>query len=118
MKQCKKILAMLGLASLLLLAGCGGRAANPISSKQPGDREMECPDIEAEMSDLERRARRLLGEQSAKTGKNAALGIGGLFIFPVWFFMDLSDAERQEALAMQDRQAHLQRIYNKKDCDE
>lgn len=114
----KNILAVLCLASLITLAGCGGRTANPIATKEVGDKEMECEDIEAEMSELDRRARRLISEQSAKTGKNAALGVGGLFIFPIWFFMDLSDAERQEATAMQDRQAHLQRIFNRKDCDE
>ncbi len=32
--------------------------------------------------------------------------------------MDLGDAERQEALARQDRYAHLQRISRKKDCEE
>lgn len=118
MKKHKTMLAVLCIASLMTLAGCGGRTANPIATKEPGDKNMSCEDIEAEMSDLERKARRLMGEQSAKTGKNAALGVGGLIIFPVWFFMDLSDAEQQEALAMQDRQAHLQRIFNKKDCDD
>jgi len=78
---------------------------------------MECEVIEAEMSDLDRRARRLMGEQSNKTGKNVAWGLAGLFIWPLWFAMGLSDAERREAQVMQDRYSHLQRIYNKNNCD-
>ena len=78
---------------------------------------MTCENILNEMSDLDRRSRRLLGEQSQKAGKNAVLGVGGLFLFPVWFFMDLGAAEQQEAYAMQDRYRHLERISRKNSCE-
>lgn len=102
----------------LFLAGCAGRSANPIATREVGDNKMECEEILAEMSELDRKARRLMGEQSAKTGKNVAWGVAGLFIWPLWLAMDLSDAERQEAVAMQDRYSHLQRIHAKKDCED
>ena len=102
----------------LPLAGCGGRAANPIAVAHPGDKDMSCDEIEAEMYDMDARARQLMGEESRKTGKNVALGVAGLFFLVPLFFMDLSDAERHEAQAMQDRGRHLLRLYNKKDCDD
>ena len=115
----KKLLIMLLLSAFaaMSVAGCGGRAANPIATKEVGDRELDCDEIEAEMSDLDAQARRLLGEQDNKTGKNVAIGLAGLIIWPIWFFADLSTAERQEAQAMQDRARHLQRLARKKDCD-
>ncbi|MGI9307184.1 MAG: hypothetical protein ACR2P5_07775 [Gammaproteobacteria bacterium] len=118
-EKLKKISAafLLAVFAVLSVSGCGGKTANPISAKEVGDKELDCDEIEAEMSDLDARARRLLGEQSNKTGKNVALGVAGWFLLVPWFFMDLSDAERQEAQAMQDRIRHLQRIANKKDCD-
>ena len=116
----KKLLIMLLLSAFAAMSvvGCGGRAANPIATKEVGDRDLDCDEIEAEMSDLDAQARRLLGEQENKTGKNVALGVAGLFfLWPIWFFADLSTAEKQEAQAMQDRGRHLQRIARKKDCD-
>ena len=121
MNENRKILAAILMAFAVIvlpLSGCAGKTANPIATKHPGDKTMDCEDIEAEMHDLDTRARRLLGEQSSKTGKNVALGIAGWFFLIPWFFMDLSDAERQEAQAMQDRGRHLLRLYNKKNCDE
>lgn len=105
------------IALCLSLAACGGRSANPISVRDSADKEMSCVDIEDEMNELDRKARRLIGEESEKMGKNVALGVGGLFVFPLWFFMDLSDAERVEAQAMEDRMAHLKRVARKGGCD-
>lgn len=111
----KKTIILLCLSAVL--AGCAGRTANPISAKQVGDRELTCPEIEGEMEDLDKRAKRLLAEQSAKTGKNVAWGVAGLIFLPLLLGMDLSDAERQEAQAMQDRHSYLSRLARKKDCD-
>ena len=121
MNKPRNILAAILMAfavAALPLAGCAGKTANPIATAHPQDKDMDCDEIEVEMHDLDARARRLMGEQSSKTGKNVALGIAGWFFLIPWFFMDLSDAERQEAQAMQDRGRHLLRLYNKKDCDE
>ena len=76
----KKLLIMLLLSAFAAMSvvGCGGRAANPIATKEVGDRDLDCDDIEAEMSDLDAQARRLLGEQDNKTGKNVAIGLAGL----------------------------------------
>ena len=111
----KKFISILFL--VFLVSGCAGKTANPISTRQPGDKDLDCEDLEVELSQLDKQAKRLLGEQSDKTGYNAAIGLTGLIIWPVWFALDLSDAERQEAQAMQDRYHYLERLANKKDCD-
>ena len=117
-KKLKNSISAIVLVLFTLVAiGCGGRSASPIASKDVGDSKMSCYEIEAELSDLDVKARRLLGEQSDKKGSNAAIFLGGLILFPVWFFADLSDAERIEAEAMQDRGRHLQKIANKKKCN-
>lgn len=109
---------LLAIFAALAVSGCGGGSANPIATREVGDRDLDCDEIEAEVVDLDARSRRLLGEKSGKTGKNVAVGVVGLILFwPALFFLDLSDAEKEEAQAMQDRMRHLQRIANKKDCD-
>ena len=105
-----------GLLCLSLVA-CAGRTANPIAVKEVGDKEMTCENILSEMNDLDRLSRRLLGEQSSKASKNAALGVAGFFLLFPWIFMDLGDAEQQEAYAMQDRYRHLERISRKNSCE-
>ncbi len=60
MKQ--KIILLFFLSTLLM--GCAGRDANPIGTRQTGDKELSCDDIESEVSELDQRARRLIGEQS------------------------------------------------------
>ena len=114
----KKLLMALCLILALSLGGCAGRTANPTATALPGDKELDCETLEAEMSHLDAEARRRFSQQSGKTGTNVALGIAGWFLLVPWFFMDFSDAERVEAEAMRDRFRHLQRLYNKQDCDE
>ena len=114
----KNAICTMLLSAILLLPSCGGRSANPISVREVGDSKMDCEDIAAEMAELDSRARRLMSEQENKTGENVAWGVAGLILLPLALGMDLSDAERQEAMAMQDRYRHLDRIYRKKDCEE
>ncbi len=111
----KKTIILICLSAIL--AGCAGRTANPISARQAGDKELTCAEIEGEMEELDKRAKRLLAEQSAKTGKNVAWGVAGFIFLPLLLGLDLSDAERQEAQAMQDRHSHLSRLSRKKECD-
>lgn len=109
----KKILC--GICLVILLAGCAGRAANPVSVRQFGDEHKSCALISNEMRQIETNIQRLIPE-SNKTGKNVALGIGGLFVWPAWLFMDLSNAEKEEINAYRMRYDHLANISQQKGC--
>lgn len=98
------------------LAGCGGRAPNPISISRPGDMMMSCFSLESEMCEVEGYIKKLIPD-TQKTGKNVGLGVAGCFLLVPWFFMDFSDAEKIEVDAYRQRYNHLVRIYNAKRCD-
>ena len=100
---------------LLSLIGCAGRAANPVTINQFGDDQKSCPAIKSELKTIENNIQRLIPETN-KTGKNVALGITGLIVFPAWFFMDLSNAEKEEVNAYRARHDRLVTIAEIKKC--
>lgn len=67
------------LLALISLAGCGGRAAQPVAKTQLGDEQMSCEELKAEMAHAEAQVQALIPE-SKKTGKNVALGAAGVFL--------------------------------------
>lgn len=104
------------LIALISMVGCGGRAAQPVAKSQLGDENMRCEELKAEMAHAEAQVQALIPE-SKKTGKNVALGAAGVFLIFPWFFMDMSDAERTEIKAYQDRYLELEKLYKRKGCD-
>src|SRR5690606_33755103 len=88
------------------LVGCAGRTANPVMVYQQGDEQKTCQAISSEIRTIENNIQRLIPE-SEKTGKNIALGVAGLFVWPAWLFMDLSNAEKEEINAFRNRHDRL-----------
>lgn len=108
----KKILPLL---AILAIANCAGRAPNPVTVIQPGDRNLDCDDLESMMSEIQGNINRLMPE-SEKTGKNVVKGVAGAFFIVPLFFMDFSESEKVEIEAFRSRYNHLARLYNKKGC--
>lgn len=97
------------------LAGCAGRAANPVMIQQYGDDKKSCQALEREMAFIQAEIQRLI-PQTEKTGKNVALGVTGFFFIVPLFFMDLSKAEQIEVDAYRRRYNHLLIIASDKQC--
>lgn len=103
------------LSVALLLAGCGGRAANPVMINQYGDQTKSCAALELEMNQMQENIQRLM-PKTDKTGKNVALGVTGFFLIVPLFFMDLSQAEQIEVDAFRQRYNTLAVIATDKGC--
>lgn len=103
------------IAALALVTGCAGKTANPVPESQIGDSDMTCEEISAEMAHIKNRVA-VLTPETKKGLKNTALGVTGIFLIVPWFFMDLSDAEKVEIQAYQERGLKLQRIAARKKC--
>jgi len=108
----KKFILVLTTLSLI---GCAGRTPAPIHISRPGDHDLSCRSIEAELAEIDGNIKRLIPE-SQKTGTNVGLGVAGAFLIVPWFFMDFSDAERVEIEAYRARYNLLTRLYNDKKC--
>ncbi|PWF20885.1 hypothetical protein DD235_16530 [Corticimicrobacter populi] len=104
------------VVALGLLAGCAGRNANPVTVQQYGDDAKSCQALEHEMAFIESEVQRLM-PQTAKAGKNTALGVSGAFFLIPLFFMDFSQAEQVEVDAYRQRYNHLAILALDKGCE-
>ena len=95
------------LAAALVVAGCAGRAPQPIAIAQPQDRFMNCTAITAEIDANNVKVQALAQEQGFKVAQNVAAGVAGLFIPVLWFGMDFQGAASTDAAALQARQQYL-----------
>jgi len=105
-KMCILIIAVVA-------SGCAGRSASPVMATQYQDKGLSCEQVGEEMRRIEVEIRSLL-PQSDKTRNRVGWGIAGLFFFPLWFAMDLSDAEKIEIDAYKTRYENLRYLAHDK----
>ncbi|MGH7060777.1 MAG: hypothetical protein ACREFH_10345 [Stellaceae bacterium] len=104
----------MGLAAAL--AGCAGRAPQPVAVVQSQDPSLDCTAIAAEVKAGDARIQELGSEEGAKAAQNVAAGVAGLFIWPLWFAMDFQGAASTETTALQSRQEYLATLAAQKRC--
>ena len=99
----------------LTVAGCGGKAPNPLAKYQPGDEKRSCAGLKSEIATNEAEIARMVPGEDA-TGKNVVLGVTGVFLIVPWFFMDFKDGEAVEIQALRRRNQWLWEVASDKDC--
>ena len=105
-----------GVLLLAAVAGCAGRAPQPVAVVQPQDRYADCPAIIAEVQANNKKIQDLAGEQGGKVAQNVAAGVIGLFIWPVWFGMDFQGTAGKEVDALNSRQQYLATLAEQRNC--
>lgn len=108
--------ALFLLPVAMMATGCGGREAHPVAVTNLNDSGLDCAAIEREIMANNQNIRTTLKEKSNGQLKNAALGVGGLIIWPAWFFMDPKSPEKVEITAYQNRNNVLKNLANQKKC--
>ena len=105
-------------AALLAAAGgvCMGRAPQPVAVIQPQDQFMDCTAIYAEIQANNAKVQQLAKDNGWKVAQNVAAGVGGVFIWPLWFAMDFQGTADKEATALQSRQQYLGALAVQKRC--
>ncbi len=98
MKKVVMIICLVGI----LLQGCAGRDAYPVKISQSGDRDISCKGLELEMSRNKTSIAVKLAHDRSKLWSN-------IFWF-IWFppLMDVKEAEKTEAEALQRRNNRLE----------
>jgi hypothetical protein len=91
----------------LLLAGCVGRAPQPVDVVQAKDKNMDCLAILAEVQANNGKVQELAGEQGLKVAQNVAAGVAGFVVPILWFGMDFQGSATKEIQALQARQQYL-----------
>lgn len=105
--SCIKYLA---IASLVILAACGGRVARLVEPRSALDAQLSCDHMEAEFSTHFNRLRELSDERKRGTRDN----VGILLMSPL--FLNLSDTERKEAASLQERNKILLDLAEARQC--
>jgi hypothetical protein len=98
------------LTIALLLQGCMGHSANPVSIKQRGDTDMTCDELTVEAESTEEAGRRLKRVCDGKLPYNVAMGVAGAFVLVPWFFMDAKCGECEEYRALLNRASYLESL--------
>ncbi|WP_343561580.1 hypothetical protein [Kiloniella sp. b19] len=101
------------LLPLMILTGCGGRAARPVEISTSIDDKLSCIHIEGQYSANINRMLDLQKERQWQSGNNAPkllLGLAGLML------LNLNNAEKKEILALEARNARLLELSDKKNC--
>jgi hypothetical protein len=100
----------------LCVAGCAGRAPNPVAVVNPSDSMMTCYQIQAEISANNLKIQDLARQHGWKVAQNVAAGVGGLVLWPLWFGMDWQGTAGIEGRALQERQQYLAGLAAQKHC--
>jgi hypothetical protein len=108
----------LGLAAIAAatLAGCAGRAPQPVAVVQPTDRFMDCTAILAEVQANNEKVKQLASDKGLKTAQNVAAGVAGFVVPVLWFGMDFQGTADTEITALQNRQQYLAMMADQKHC--
>lgn len=100
----------------LALVACAARDVTPVSISSVGDSELTCMDIRDEIRENERVALEVAGEESSVRAGNTAAVAAGLIVWPAFFALDLSEAEKIQAAALRDRNQYLEKLFQNKSC--
>ena len=119
-------LRLIGLGACLglgLLAGCGGRTANPTPEVSIYDRYMSCEDIRAEVARNYEQQHELAREHAWGEEKNDMIMGLSLIFPPGWFAIDQTVEEDYpgapqdiEGLALGDRNRHIIALAKGQGC--
>jgi len=115
MKMKKALIASMVAASLIS-AGCVSSTANPVPIAQVGDDTKSCDGIANEMQQMNNAQLTAEGDKNSQVGGNVALGVAGVIFFPLWFFMDTSNAHTVEENAAKARYQRLQQMAIDRKC--
>ncbi len=108
--------AIPALGTVLLVAACEARQTTPVAMTQPGDADLTCVQVAAEIKENEAKAIELAGADMDLVSNNVAAGVVGTLVWPMFLATDLSQSEQIQFRALRDRNANLERIYRDQEC--
>lgn len=116
----RSLLAFSALGAALLVAGCGGRAANPVSESSAFDLKLSCAHLDAEAEANSRRIDDLRDERNTNRLRNLTRVPGALIGNPLsaLALADTSRAIYVEIDALEARNERLEELKQEKRCGE
>lgn len=103
--------ALLLLATVFAVVGCGGRATQLMQTAQPLDNQLSCVHLRGELENNKKRQ----AELRTESGEAATNNLGYAVTSPL--FMDLSTTVRDETEALTRRNERISELMDEKGCD-
>ena len=110
------IMCSLLICSLLLI-GCGGQAANPVSRYMLGDELKSTQTLKSEVSNIDDE---IAATKKSKTDRdiwNIIFIATGIFVIFPFFFMDVKGSHEAEIKALKARKQQLMILYHQQGGD-
>lgn len=108
---------LIAILSLLAIAACQNRVAEPVHLAQPTDDRLTCTEIAEKRVENRKQAARLVKLDEGVALSNAfAITLSQVWFWPAIMGVDMSDVEEIEARALQDRNQRLIAIAKEKSC--
>lgn len=105
---------LITLAATALLAGCAGRAPQPMQLVQISDQHLSCEQIVAEIKGNNQKISDLAQEEGLKVAQNVAAGVAGFVVPVLWFGMDFQDAAGKEGKSLSQRNEYLSTLASQR----
>ncbi len=109
---------LLTAAALLpLLAACAGRFPQPVEVRNASDFDLTCTMLATEIEGNRDKVQYLARLQDEAESQNIVVTtIAAAGLFPAILAWDISDANRVEAAALEERAQHLENVHTSKGC--
>lgn len=99
--------ATAAMAAVVMMAGCAGRAPNPVSAHQPTDAGATCATLRAEITANEATIAELQDSKTNRAVRNVAVAVGGVFVPVLFLGLDVQQSQEAEIAALETRNAVL-----------
>ena len=108
---------LLALGLILPLAACAGRIADPIEVEQRGDFSLSCEALHAEYEGNMEKTSFLAHREADERAQNLGIAVLG-FTLTQWAYvgLDLSDANKREMAALEERRDRLEALIVNRGC--
>jgi hypothetical protein len=107
---------LLFAAAALCLCGCAARNVTPVAMEQPGDDQLSCPEIAAQLKTDRQDEAEFARKDREVAQTNVAKNVAAVVVPGLGLTTDLSNVEQVKARSLADRIDHLTYLAKTKGC--
>ncbi len=109
---------LLFAAAAICLSGCAARYVAPVAMAQPGDEQLSCPALSAEIKTDRQDEADFEQKDKEVAQANVAKNVAAVVVPGLGLTSDLSNVEQVKARSLADRIEHLTYLAKQKECPE
>jgi len=112
-----KFILVTTLFLVVVITGCAGRNLNQEQEVVSTEKNMSCSEIRDEKAYVDKQIT-TLNPDAKKTGGDWITGVAGAINIAPWLSLGMSSTGQEKIKVYQSRYVELDRLYDKKNCDQ